>query len=99
MITGFRWSIKGAQDYFDVEPDLSTFGKGMANGFSLSALTGKRKVMELGSIIKKQERTFLLSTTHGAEMSSLGAFVNTVNFYKKKCIETYGNLENIKAKN
>ena len=84
MITGFRWSIKGAQDYFDVKPDLSTFGKGMANGFSLSALTGKRKVMELGSITKNQERTFLLSTTHGAEMSSLGAFVNTVNFYKKK---------------
>ena len=40
--------------------------------------------MELGSITnKKQERVFLLSTTHGAEMSSLGAFVETYNFIKK----------------
>ena len=84
MITGFRWNLKGAQHFFNVVPDLSTFGKGMANGFSIAALIGKKKIMELGSITKKQERTFLLSTTHGAEMSSLGAFINTVDFYKKK---------------
>ena len=37
--------------------------------------------MELGSITnKKEERVFLLSTTHGAEMSSLGAFVETISF-------------------
>ena len=84
MITGFRWNLKGAQHFFNVVPDLATFGKGMANGFSIAALTGKKKIMELGSITKKQERTFLLSTTHGAEMSSLGAFINTVEFYKKK---------------
>ena len=84
MITGFRWSLKGAQDFFKVKPDLCTFGKAMANGFSLSALAGKRKIMELGSINKKnQERTFLLSSTHGAEMSSLGAFLATIKFYKK----------------
>ena len=84
MITGFRWDLKGAQHFFGVKPDLSTFGKAMANGFSIAALVGKRKIMQLGSINKKQERTFLLSTTHGAEMSSLGAFVKTVKFYKKK---------------
>ena len=41
MITGFRWHLQGAQTYYGVEPDLCTFGKGMANGFSV-ALGGKR---------------------------------------------------------
>ena len=57
----------------------------MANGFSVSCIAGKRKIMKLGSIENiGQERTFLLSTTHGAEMSSLGAFVATYNFMKKE---------------
>ena len=82
IITGFRWDIKGAQYYYNVKPDLTTFGKGMANGFSLSALAGKKELMNLGSIGVKN-RVFLLSSTHGAEMSSLGAFVATMNFYEK----------------
>lgn len=85
MITGFRWHLSGAQTFYDVEPDLSTFGKGMANGFALAALVGKREFMELGSIRSiDQERLFLLSTTHGGEMSALGAFVETVQIYKEK---------------
>jgi glutamate-1-semialdehyde 2,1-aminomutase len=84
MITGFRWHIKGAQFFYNVKPDLSTFGKAMANGFSVAALCGRKDIMDLGSINhKKQERVFLASTTFGAEMSSLGAFINTVKFIKK----------------
>ena len=84
MITGFRWDIGGAQKFYGLDPDLSTFGKAMANGFSLAAVVGKRKIMEMGSITKlNSERTFLLSTTHGAEMSALGAFVETVKYLKK----------------
>lgn len=76
MITGFRWHLGGAQAFFGVTPDLSTFGKAMANGFSVAAVAGRRDVMEVGAINKPgMERTFLLSTTHGAEMSGLGAFV------------------------
>ena len=83
MITGFRWSLTGAQTYFGVEPDLSTFGKAMANGFSLAALVGKKEIMEVGSIERPgAERTFLLSSTHGGEMCSLGAFIETVKIYK-----------------
>ena len=83
-ITGFRWSLKGAQDVFGVQPDLSTFGKAMANGFSVAALAGKREIMELGSIKSDgAERTFLLSSTHGAEMSSLAAFMATYEFIKE----------------
>lgn len=84
MITGFRWHLKGAQSYFGVEPDLTTFGKGMANGFSVAAVTGRREVMEMGCISQAgAERTFLLSTTHGGEMCSLGAFIETMAIYKE----------------
>jgi len=83
MITGFRWHVAGAQTYFGVQPDLCTFGKGMANGFSVAAVAGRREVMEVGAIDREgSERTFLLSTTHGGEMSALGAFVQTVNEYR-----------------
>ncbi len=83
MITGFRWHLQGAQKYFDIMPDLATFGKGMANGFSVAALVGKREIMDLGGISDpNKERVFLISTTHGAEMCGLGAFVKTVEIYK-----------------
>lgn len=81
MITGFRWHMKGAQHVYSVTPDLCTFGKAMANGFSVSCIAGRREIMELGSIeFAGRERVFLLSTTHGAEMCGLGPFLATVNF-------------------
>lgn len=83
MITGFRWDLQGACKYYGVEPDLVTFGKGMANGFSVSALGGKREIMDLGGLTPGKERVFLVSTTHGAEMSSLGALVETIKVYKE----------------
>ena len=84
MITGFRWDLKSAQKYYGVEADLCTFGKGMANGFSVACVAGRREIMDLGSIEPLgRERVFLLSTTNGAEMSSLGAFVATVEFLKE----------------
>jgi len=85
MITGFRWHLNGAQTYFNVQPDLSTFGKGMANGFSVAALVGKKELMDVGGIDKAgSERTFLISTTHGAEMPGMGAFIETVAIYKEQ---------------
>lgn len=84
MITGFRWHMKGAQHLYGVTPDLCTFGKAMANGYSVSCVAGRREIMELGSIEREgQERMFLLSTTHGAEMNGLGAFVATVNYMQR----------------
>lgn len=87
MITGFRWHLQGAQVYYNVEPDLCTFGKGMANGFSVCALAGKREFMKIGGIKEEgAERVFLTSTTHGAEMCGLGAFIKTVEFYKANSV-------------
>lgn len=95
MITGFRWHLQGAQKLYNISPDLTTFGKAMANGFSVAAVAGKREFMKLGAIdIENQERTFLLSTTHGAEMCGLGAFVATLNILKSQNVVehiwTYG---------
>ncbi|SEL00436.1 glutamate-1-semialdehyde 2,1-aminomutase [Chitinophaga rupis] len=84
MITGFRWNLRGAQAYFDIEPDLCTFGKAMANGFAVAALGGRREIMNIGSIQEEgKERVFLTSTTHGAEMSALGAFIKTVEILQR----------------
>jgi len=82
MITGFRWHRGGGQAYYGVTPDLSTFGKAMANGFSLSALVGRRDVMRLGGLDHDQERVFLLSTTHGAENYVLAAAIKTMEIYR-----------------
>lgn len=81
-ISGFRFHRGGAQSVYGVTPDLSCFGKAMANGFSLSALTGRREIMELGGLRHNKERVFLLSTTHGAEYPSLAAAVETMRIYR-----------------
>ena len=65
-ITGFRFSKGGAQEYFNVIPDLSTFGKGVANGFPLSVIAGKREIM------MEMEEIFF-SGTFGGELLSLAA--------------------------
>ena len=85
MITGFRWHLQGAQKYYGIDPDLSTFGKGMANGFSVAALGGKREFMKVGGIKELGvERTFLVSTTHGGEMCSLNAFLAAAKIYQEQ---------------
>ena len=84
MITGFRWDMQGAQHMYGVQPDLCTFGKAMANGFAVAAVAGRREIMQLGSIeFEGTERVFLLSTTHGAEMGGLGAFLATMDFMEQ----------------
>ena len=65
-ITGFRFSQGGAQQLFDVEPDLATFGKGMANGFPISAIVGKKEIMSLMTEI-------FFSGTFAGETLSLAA--------------------------
>jgi len=83
MITGFRWHLGGAQKKYDIVPDLSTWGKALANGFSVSALAGKREFMELGGLHHDKERVFLISTTHGGETHGLAAAIATIRYYKE----------------
>ena len=83
MITGFRWHRHGAQHVYAVDPDLACFGKAMANGFSVSALAGKREFMRLGGLEHTDRpRVFLLSTTHGGETHGLAAAIATMRIYR-----------------
>ncbi|MFZ2096420.1 MAG: glutamate-1-semialdehyde 2,1-aminomutase, partial [Anaerolineales bacterium] len=82
IITGFRWDLGGAQRIYRIQPDLSAFGKAMANGFSISALVGKKEFMEAGGIYHDRERVFLLSLTFGAEAHSLAAALETMKIYE-----------------
>jgi glutamate-1-semialdehyde 2,1-aminomutase len=84
IITGFRWSLGGAQKIHQIVPDLSTFGKAMGNGFSISALVGKKEIMELGGLRHNREKVFLLSTTFGAETHCLAAAMATMKIYKNE---------------
>jgi glutamate-1-semialdehyde 2,1-aminomutase len=71
-ITGFRYANGGAQEWFGVTPDLATFGKGMANGYPLSAVAGRADVMKL------MENIFF-SFTYGGETLSLAAAAATLD--------------------
>lgn len=93
MITGFRWSASGAQEVYGVVPDLSTWGKGMANGFPLSALVGKAEHMARGGLGTPADRAFLLSTTYGPETTALAAFRAVVATYRER--DVVGELERI----
>lgn len=80
MITGFKLGFPGAHTLLDIEPDLSTWGKGVANGFSACMLAGKRDIMRLGGIDHEKERVFLISTTHGAETHALAAAIASISY-------------------
>ncbi|KPV61089.1 glutamate-1-semialdehyde 2,1-aminomutase [Paenibacillus sp. A3] len=84
MITGFRFGLPGAQTAFGVEPDLSTFGKAIGNGFSCAVLAGKREIMELGGLDHPYVRTFLISATNAAETHALAAVQETVLEFREK---------------
>jgi glutamate-1-semialdehyde 2,1-aminomutase len=66
VITGFRFANGGAQEYFGVTPDLTALGKGIANGYPLSAVAGR------GDVMKLMEEIFF-SFTMGGEALSLAA--------------------------
>src|SRR5262249_58188060 len=84
MITGFRWHNGGGQKVYNIVPDLACFGKALANGFSVSALAGKREFMRLGGLDHDRERVFLLSTTHGAETHALAAALANMQVYEQE---------------
>jgi glutamate-1-semialdehyde 2,1-aminomutase len=70
-ITGFRYANGGAQSLFGVTPDLATFGKGLANGYPVSAVAGR------GDVMKLMEDIFF-SFTFGGETLSLAAALTTM---------------------
>lgn len=71
VVTGFHYALGGAQEYFGVTPDLSSFGKGMGNGMPIGAILGCREIMKL------QDDIFF-SGTFGGEALSLAASIATI---------------------
>ena len=84
MVTGFRYALGGAEALLGVRPDLRAIGKAMANGYALTALVGTRALMERGGLAHEAPRTFLLSTTNGAERSALAAGLATIGVYRDR---------------
>src|SRR5712691_238874 len=79
IVTGFRLALGGAQEHFGVVPDLACFGKGMSNGFPLSALVGRRDIMRL------LEEVFF-SFTAGGEVASLVACLATIGKIEREAV-------------
>ncbi len=77
IVTGFRFTLGGAQEYFGVVPDLACFGKAMGNGFPISAVVGKRDIM------KDFDKVFF-SFTFGGEIVSIAAALATIREIKKQ---------------
>lgn len=93
MITGFRWHNGGASAFHEIEADLAAYGKGLGNGFAVSALVGRREIMERGGLRHPGPRVFLLSTTHGAESSALAAAKAVIRTYQSEpVVETLWRL-------
>lgn len=77
IVAGFRLAIGGAHEYYGIKPDLACFGKAMANGMPLSAIVGRRDVMETF------DRIFF-SGTFGGECLSLAAGKATIETFKRE---------------
>ena len=77
IITGFRFSLGGAQEFFGVTPDLAAFGKSMGNGMPISAIVGKAKYM------RSMEEVFF-SSTFGGETLSLAASIAVIDKMRRE---------------
>jgi len=78
VVTGFRLGLGGAQKYFGISPDLAAFGKAMGNGMPISALVGRRDVLEL------IEQGAFVSTTFGGETLSIAAALKTIEILENE---------------
>jgi glutamate-1-semialdehyde 2,1-aminomutase len=75
-ITGFRFSKGGAQELFGVIPDLTTLGKGIANGYPLSAIAGRKEIMQ-------EMNEIFFSGTFGGELLSLASANVTLEMHQE----------------
>lgn len=78
VVSGFHYALGGAQELFGVVPDLVAFGKGMANGYPISAVAGRRDLME------QIEEGVFVSTTFGGDSISMAASLATISILERK---------------
>jgi len=77
VVTGFRFALGGAQQYFNIYPDLSCFAKALANGFPLAAVAGKAEILDATSEV-------ITSMTYGEETLSVVASIATIQEIQEK---------------
>ncbi|MEM3064597.1 MAG: aminotransferase class III-fold pyridoxal phosphate-dependent enzyme [Candidatus Nitrosotenuis sp.] len=82
VITGFRVANGGAQELLGIKSDLAVFGKGIANGMPLGAVTGKQEIMQ-------EFNDVFFSTTYGGEALSLAASMAVINELQEKKVVKY----------
>jgi glutamate-1-semialdehyde 2,1-aminomutase len=90
IITGFRLGLGGAQKFYDVVPDLATFGKAMASGFPISFLGGKRRVMNMVA-----DGTVMHAGTYNSNNPSIAASVATIDVLESGGPELYERLRSL----
>lgn len=78
VITGFRIALGGAREYYQLNPDLSVYAKAIANGFTMSAVGGKRAIFE----VLRDKRTMHAGTYNGNSIN-LAAALSTLNQLSK----------------
>lgn len=77
VVSGFRYALGGASELYNVVPDLASFGKGMANGFAISAVAGRKDVMRI------IEDGVFVSTTFGGDALCMAAALETISILEK----------------
>ncbi len=82
VLTGFRLSLGGAQEFFNVKSDLSSFAKAMANGYPISAYGGKKEIMS-------KLNDLILTATYAGETLSIVASIATIGVMKKENVHSY----------
>jgi glutamate-1-semialdehyde 2,1-aminomutase len=83
VVTGFRMSPGGAQQYYSIKPDLTTLGKALGNGFVIAAVGGKNEIMNM---LSPEGKVYQASTYAGNPVSVAAAIasIKTINKDKNK---------------
>jgi glutamate-1-semialdehyde 2,1-aminomutase len=94
IITGFRLALGGAEEYYGVRPDIVTLGKVLGGGFPISAIVGKKKVMESFSPVGGVYE----AGTFSGNPISVSAAIATLSELEKQRSRLYNNLEGSTSK-
>ena len=89
VITGFRLAFGGAQEYYDVVPDMVTLGKIMGGGFPLAAFGGRKEIMRM---VAPTGKVYQAGTFSGNPIS-VTAGLATLRIIQRKGSAFYRELE------
>ena len=89
VVTGFRVSPGGAQEHFGIKPDITTLAKALSNGFTISAVGGKKEIMNL---LSPGGKVYQASTFAGNPIS-VSAAISSIKIINKNKNKMYAKLE------